>query len=327
MSGGASRLADTVYEAMQVRGDVMHKHRHALAQTAIDNFTHPVVLYNFKHKTLTQACTLHYIGALRVGAKWYTNVGLTSLPTHFHAKFNSRQYITEFIRSEDGKLGDALRMKVAVRPVRNEAREKRNDTTTILITGRRDVNPSFLGELPPYENPAIIASYARGEFYILQAADALTPSSIAILFLPLLLNLVPVSLIAHVKRSAMLGYILISDVLTCIPLLIKGAELISISTLRHRSVVTRLSASVNSSVSRSAVAESFGAECAAKEGFRSVGVVFVVIAMIVMVGGIAAEFFARRYAVDVRRRTFCKTGLEMGIGANHVGLFGVEYDK
>lgn len=300
---------------MQTRGDILNANRHELIQTAISNFSTPEVVYNTQHTTLTQTCTLHYLGAIRVKARWYTNIQLTNLPTHFHVPIFTRQYVTEFIHAKGGKLSEALRMKLPVRPAGDERRKMRNDTTTIIVTGRGDVNPSFFGRQLAQDNPAVIASLERGEFFILQAADSLTLSSIAILMLPLLLNLIPVSFIADVKRGTMFVYILLSDVLTCLPLLVKGAELISISSLRHRNIVTRVSSTVNGSVSESAAAELFGAECRAKREFWGIGVAFVTIAVGFMVGGIVAEFVARIYWRRVRKRAFM-TLLETGIGAS-----------
>lgn len=305
-----------LFNALQMRGDTVFNNIDAIQQQVIGNFSNPDFVYAFTYRTVTQTCILHSVGAIRVDEKWYTNTQITNLPRHHSPRLFSRQYITEFIRTENGVLTDPLRVSIPVRNEDGEERIVRDDTTTYITSVRGEGNPAFVGRLYPAENPAVLEALDSAGFYVQQAKDALAPSNAAILVLPLGLNLVPIALLADVDTITMLFYALLSDILTVIPLFIKGVELILISRQRHFSATTRITSPVNASASRSAVSEVWTAECRAKDDFLRPGVLFVVLAMVFMVGGIAAEVVARRYwrrhqfnATDMIRQTTKVVGL------------------
>lgn len=73
-----------------------------------------------------------------------------------------------------------------------------------------------------------------------QVEDAATLSIIANLGLPLLLNLILVALFTEGSANKLLAYILLSDLLTVVPIGIKVVELLLIHRARYRSGILRI---------------------------------------------------------------------------------------
>lgn len=282
----------------------------ALAQVVTDpnakNWTEAHAVFKSKHSTLSQKCDVTGIGAVRVNGLWYLKTDITNeLQSRFLANFR-RQVIMEYTRvGEDNKFADPLLMRLQKRlpdGVDPEVTppEVKEDTTTLLASFRGQADPSHFITISARNNPAVIDALGEGDFYVQQAQDALTPSGIAILILPLSLGLVPIALLANVGTLFMLFYTLMSDVLTVIPLGIKGVELINISNRKFQSTLLRISSSVNGTQSETSVAEFWAAQCTAHDNVRAAGIVFLSMAIVFMILGVSAEFIARR-AVKKRK--------------------------
>lgn len=99
----------------------------------------------------------------------------------------------------------------------------------------------------------------------------------------------------------MLLYTLFSDILTVIPLAIKGAELVYIGGLRHRTIAVRMTSAMNGTLSNSAGASLWAAECRATKRVRPLGFAFLTIALVFLTLGVWLEFWARQY-VKMRER-------------------------
>lgn len=78
---------------------------------------------------------------------------------------------------------------------------RRPYATSYEMWGGR-VGLSAIYEMPIAEAPALISALEDSELAADQAVDAMTPSNIAILALPMVLNVIPVALIADVSSRA-----------------------------------------------------------------------------------------------------------------------------
>ena len=303
--GGALLTERKVYEALFERGEIIRRNIRAVADAAIGNFSRPDVVHDFPYRTATSSCRLQLVAGTRVERDWFVLIQITNVPIRHHAPDYGRQYLEELVRTHvNGTLSWPLRMKL--RQIGNgKLGMWHNDTTTSINNRRWTANAGFLGRTPVRQNPAIERALERAEGDARRATDTKTASNTAILLLPLLLNFVPVSFFARVTAVAMLIYMLLSDVLTVLPLLIKGVEMIWISRQRHYAVVTTISSGVVGK-SPSSAGEIFAAECRAMDDVLVVGWVFVAVALVFMVGGVALELLAGNYCDGRGRKEAAK---------------------
>lgn len=292
---------DQLYEAVDSRGSILNRHMKQIVSRFKDvidvenNFTEAELPHRYEFTTERAQCVLHAACGVRVREHWYA-----ATPIHNRDKYENvldlqRQVINEYSRPVDGVLGDNLLFRAP--EYRNDGlpRVIREDTTTTIGSWRGAAHPNCFRRVELKNNPALADSLDKADHFIQQAEDALTLSGIAILVLPLFLNLIPVALLSNVTGTKMLIYVLLSDFLTCVPVLIKGIELIVISRSRYRAFTVRMTSNVDGLVAESAGAEVWAAECRAPDSSGTYGVIFVIVALVFIVIGVAGEVLARRY--------------------------------
>jgi len=178
------------------------------------------------------------------------------------------------------------------------------DTSTLSPT-KVDTDNSYLIE-DVSRNIAFRAALAKGDNEHQQAQDAEQVSNTAILLLPLAMNLVPVALIADVNTFGMLLYTALTDVLTTVPLCIKGVELINISKSKYTATSAQITGNRGlrgKGFNETQVAEAWVAQCTLKKknSHFQRGVIFVVLSISLMIFGVACEFFAKWWVKNRRR--------------------------
>lgn len=185
-------------------------------------------------------------------------------------------------------------MTLPLNPGSGTAHHVVTDATTSIATWQGAPHPSQFHSVNLEDNLALQAALDASDHHVRQLDDAVTPSNIAILALPLVLCLLPIALFADVRPKAMLLYAMLSDVLTALPMAIKGAELLSISKRRFAAHVTRLG-DTSSSNEISVAAELWVCVCRTRADTRPTGVAFVSVAIVTMVTGLVLEVVARRW--------------------------------
>lgn len=254
-------------------------------------------------------CYLTHIGAIRLNSLWYLSLGISNFPPFYHLPLYNRQYLTEFIHIDPtDRNTHAANQTMAVFNASSTKGPVYKNASTIFVRLRGDISPSSFVSIYPEHNPAIQESMDKASHNIQQVIDALSPSVLSLLFLPVTLTLIPISLISQVDSGMMLVYMLMSDVLTVVPLATKGFELIHISLMRHRTIATRVTTSLTGKKGAGAAAELWTAECQAEDHVLPCGIAFVLIALVFMVGGVVLELWAksfvarrikeRKYAID-----------------------------
>ena len=246
---------------------------------------------------------MHANAAVRFDDVWYLRVRF-AIQNHVPEKL--RQTIREFPTVINGSFSSPIPMCMQVK---NDPEERNFGTTELRVAkrfrqGRNIWNLSMFGVVDLYENPSLLTALDMFEKFTHLANDALAPSNIAILVLPLFLNLVPIALISNVNTSFMLFYTLLTDILTVILLGIKGAELISIGTSVHRSVAVRISSSIALPRSKAAAADMWVSECYASGKVRNWGVFFLVLSIVFMIFVIVLEVLAQVHMKRKRARMF-----------------------
>lgn len=289
---------DTLFDTIRNRAQALNSFAQDITDVVLGNWTNGFAIYEQPYGRLAQQCILNNIGAVRVNGKWHIITTFTNAPKEQTLRDFQRQYLMEYITiGEDGNLARPLQMRLPERPEEGEERVTFDNATTLLSSWGGKPTTSFFGILEIEDNLAIIDALDATDPYVQQAEDAVAPSNISILVLPLLLNLVPISLLAEVSSVFMFIYVLLSDVLTVIPLAIKGGELLFIGRKKERAVVLRLSGSLNGTLSETAAAELWAAECGANDNVEVVGIIFLTLSLTFLVIGIVAEFVSRVYVM------------------------------
>lgn len=291
-----------IFDAMGRRQSTLHKYRNSIANDVLGNWSEPDTNFAFRYTISSKQCTVHVAAGLRVGRKWYLGTTLTNTGRTRNVPLFGRQWLTEYLHTAcNGTRLEALLFSTRKRPPEgNGTHLVMRNTTTSLATGRGSLGPyAFLPQYPE-ENIALISAMDKSDRSIQQVDDALAPSSLAILLMPLALNLIPIALLADVQSLSMLLYTLMSDIVTVIPLSIKGVELIIIGRQHHISSAIRFTTSISGALSSSAGMEMWSAECRALDYVFPTGLAFLILAISFMIVGVALEFVAKYYLA--RRR-------------------------
>lgn len=240
-----------------------------------------------------QRCLLDFIGFVKLKGIWYIAERITNRKRRTIAESLKRQYLYEYIHPDEDVPSPTMFLV-------NNATGEREEATTAIYLSDGFERPSAFSDIVAAENLAIERAIELGDHRAQQADDATTPSNIAILALPLVMNLIPVALIADVNTVGMLLYTLLTDVLTAVPLAIKGVEVLQIGLRPTYAAISRITgATFELNAEQSGgdkLLEVWVSECRAETSLLSTGITLLVVALIAMVGGIIAEFVAKRWA-------------------------------
>lgn len=256
----------------------------------------------------SQICTHDFVGFAKLAGKWYVNNRITNRDPFLPLEQGQRIFATEL---DGGDLANLSTHHMNLVKLNCECKNANQTawldnawvrSNTALEYGAGAAFGSEFGNVFPADNVAVELALDRGNHNVELAFDATTPSNIAILALPLAMNVVPVALIADVNTFGMLVYTLLTDVLTAVPLAIKGVEVLLIGKKVKYSAVTRISGGnlwETDQQSEGKAAEIWVAKCVAEGNFITQGSILLAVALLFMVGGVAAEIVAKRW---VQRR-------------------------
>lgn len=239
----------------------------------------------------SQRCILYSASSVRVGGLWYIPTGITNRPQDEWLPSGERHYMVENMRVEGNRLVAAL-MTLPLNPVTGTEHEVETKSTTVLSRWGGAVEPSqFFPDLIT-DNSALEDALDEGQHFLQQVEDATTGSNIAILALPMVLSVIPFGLVTDITQKRMLVYALLSDIVTALPMFIKGVELVEISGRRFTSTVTRIG-DMNVAENMTVVSEIWGASCGSDDNVATTGVSFIVLALLSMIAGIVLEVYVR----------------------------------
>lgn len=278
---------------------IIKRNAERIARAAHTNFSNADAIFDWPYSTKTEDCTINVLGAYRIDHRWLLNIGITNERKENYTAEFSRHYLNEGI----GRNASVGTMRLPKRPP-NDAPNQTHvvlNATTMMVSHSGVAAPGVFKFIPLDENLSVRRALDKADLYSQQVSDATSPSSIAILVLPLFLNLIPIALLADVSTRATFLYALLSDVLTVIPLSIKGIELMSIGSDRFIGAVVRMSSASSGQLSAAAAAEMYGALCKPKRNVLPTGVAFLTTSLVFLVAGLAFEVAAKKYASRRRR--------------------------
>lgn len=262
-----------------------------------------------------QTCSVDDLLAYKVDNEWYIRAAATNYNPARSVADGERHYLMEFVpRSGNTSL-------IMVHPSTETGKLEYSSTLTEAWQGT-----GYGVESLEFDDTAMPLSMAYNENIISVdlASDAVTVSNIAILALPMAMSLIPVAFVADLNTLGMFAYILVTDVFSTIPFLIKGAELVHSSTPKQT-----ISTSFHGGNSTIGEAQIYVVVCRGENYFRNIGIAFITVAAVVMIVGVLLEVWAR--SVMKRRRRVAKDGEQVqgpfgfaAYGVTMKGLLGRE---
>lgn len=249
----------------------------------------PFTLLSRVHDRGAQTCSMEQMHAFRKAGKWFVRAAMTN-----HALFRFMPAWHRHILYEWVPRDFSSSLTMDIRRLSDE--EFETSTTVVAMWPGRGVTIRD-NNFEDADSP-IAQAYQQNIVTADLAADAVTPSNIAILALPLAMNLIPIAFIADLNSIGMLLYILMTDLFSVIPFLIKGVELYQSSTPKQPVVVALFSGDESDSELRV-----WSVECTPQRHFRTAGIAFIVISVLALIGGISLEIWANNYMTGKRRRS------------------------
>lgn len=297
-------LKTLLTDSMAIIGEAVHtmpdamKGPHSPVSRRLQNWTdetHPLADWDLRR--LSQTCEVQTISAYRINGTLHMLVDVTNRPVDQFVFDYERQLYMEWIRRD---FATSMKMTLPKLIPVNDTHDERGEdeySTTILAKWGGKIYLASHGQMTLDKNPAIKEALRQNTVAIDLAEDAITPSNIAILALPLTMNLIPVAFLAELSTFAMLAYIIFTDVFSTLPFLVKGVELInSVDHERRETVAFYLGTKEFGEI------EVWAASCKGEDRFHAIGVAFVVIAIVAIVVGILFEVFATMLMRRRRRK-------------------------
>lgn len=296
-------------EAFKDREAALVDNRFRIADVILGNWTEPDVVRAYQFETDSEHCSIYHEGGVKVANKWYLFTSITNKPMQEFLPLFERQLLTEMLHVADNGSLVPLHFSAQRRPIETDPNQTHrwvHDTTTTLFSDQGVTPLGRFQNIYPEEIPSLVSAMEESDLWIQQADDAITLSSLAILILPVCLNLIPIAILAPVKTSVLLLYTVMSDVVTVIPLGIKGLELINIAKLRNIASTIRITGFRNGTMSERAAMQIWVAECKANNNVGTLGIVFLTAAIVSLIVGVSLEFVAKAYMTKraLKRRLF-----------------------
>lgn len=254
-----------------------------------------------------QTCSVDNIFAYHVNGVWYLRAGVTNAPITESKPDYQRQFMQEFIPRNGTS---SLQM---VFP--NIKTGQLEQATTIV---ERWGSTGYAIEVESFDDPRspLALVYQQNLVAVDLASDAITISNVAILALPMVMNLIPLAFLADVHAFGMFIYIIVTDVFSTIPIFIKGVELIRSSQPTQNEAFAFFAGDADLGCMQSWVVQ-----CKGEGKFRNVGIVFIVVSLSATVMGVALELWAKRYMYW--KRAAAKDGREI---SGPFGKVALDYD-
>lgn len=233
-----------------------------------------------------QSCSMDSVFAYRKDAKWYLRAAMTNFPVDDDTLNWKRHLVQEWVPRDFGTS-----MQV-VHPLVYTDEMQLSTTVLSMLKGRIEQSTSTANDL---DDPitAVGRAYRDNLITVDIASDSVTASNIAILALPMLMSVIPVAFIADLNAVGVLLYVIVTDMFSSLPFLIKGIELVQSSSPRRQ--IVRAFHAGNETLGQ---VEVWAAECHGHVLFRNLGILFIVVALAAAVLGLSLEC----WAITIMRR-------------------------
>lgn len=260
-------------------------------------------LVHYRSDDRIHSCSVRSRAAFRIYGTWTIASTLTNAPRNIFKKERERLYLAEYLYIDGNDQVQAIPFSLKVAfdnnssqywqgsaAVPSNSSMRINVTDILSVWGGRPSSYQFGGKLIS-DNIGVKAALEKSRDMTRQVQDTRTASNAAILVFPIFLALLPLALFADVSDFVTIGYVIFTDFLSVLPLAIKGVELLIVG-LRSE-IATRTLIMGKLELNGTVIAETWAVKCRADSSLVTFGAVFITIAILAMVFGIALEFFAR----------------------------------
>lgn len=253
----------------------------AQAKTMSTKWKQAVPLSGWQYTTQEQVCQLERAAAFRSNGSWYLIASVTNSDVRATQAQGKRELLEEYV-SWDLKSPLSMYLKDS------NGNGAYFTTSHSVQAGAATISAFY--DMRYDANRALTGALKGTELAVDDASDALTPSNIAILALPLIMMFVPVAFIADVGGALSFLYVFFTDFMSAVPFIIKGVELVTTGTANTINSETWILGDKDLKA-----AESWVATCRGKNTFLIDGIIFIVVGVGAIIVGCTLEYMARRY--------------------------------
>lgn len=292
-------------DAFRDRSEQVRTVAEQIKKSTVSNWTHISFRGNDSIVLNSISCSVRFTSAVRVLGSWYIRTSLLSIPQSHWVKERDREIISEYIGVHNNTLV-VTNLTLPVNPVNGTEHRFQNDATTRIGFWNGASSTSSFYRQTAEENHAIKDAMDLARSSIQHADGALFWSNIAILVLPLFLNLIPVSLVTNIRSRLMMAVIIFGDILGALPMMTKGIEIITISEKSYLSIFTKMSDPSSDTPQTSHVisGELWVAQCNAKHDIGRTGMILVLIALASSIVGVFIELGVHLYGKQTQQKLF-----------------------
>lgn len=236
-----------------------------------------------------QVCEIESASSFIVDSTVYLKAFVSDQEPLSRVRDFGRQNVFEYINRD---FSHSLRMihrryQAGITPtLQNGSYE--NCTTVLQLTSGIIVPTMTLTEFEDPFSP-VARAYSLAMEANQRARDAVTTSNIAILALPMAMNLIPMAFVADFATIGTLIYVLLTDIISTLPIFLKGIELVLL-----RRPQNGLTSVYFAGDEKLGVIEIWNAKCQAAFIYGSAGTAFIATATFAMVAGVLLELWALR---------------------------------
>lgn len=300
----ASRHGELPPRFFETGKEILQNGRRALTSAAFtlslprsDNWTDPngpfEMVYEGNIRLGRQTCSMEALRAYRKNSQWYIQATMTN---HRQTRFmpdGERHTIREWVPQS---YNTSLQM--VQHNFYNSSHLELSTTILATWAGFATVLTPLSFDDASISHWTISQAYSRNEVSVDLASDSITASNIAILALPMAMTIIPAAVLTDLNTVGLISYVVLTDLISAIPFLVKGIELIQSSA--PRSPAVSASYGGNEEFGEMLV---FAVECTGNSQFRSKGIAFVIAAVTAMVIGVVLEIWSHFHMT--RRKAKC----------------------
>jgi len=261
------------------------------------NWTRAHLYQTYIYKDTFDVCHLTRLAAVRVDGKWAIHAAITNHKQSSYKEPGRRENLIEYLHLGASGTLEPLPMVLQERlNGNNEAgRFIRNASTLLEVRGGVQGTSLFDDRSIPADNSAILSAIRLRKHQRQQAHAYTLPSQISILFLPIITSLIPASMFVDLTSPLIYLYAVMKDILSAIPPIIKGVELILFGRgIKPQATRTRVYGGLTET--DIAVAETWFAVCNANQRVVLIGQALIIAAVVLSTTGIVLNRIFMRLA-------------------------------
>lgn len=312
----SKNLIESIEDLNKTLGDVgldVVKNYDVPWETARGNDAYPVT--DTRIVTIRKCRAYRAIG-YRVNGTWGIGASVFRYPYDYNAADWNKTSITEFLTVKNNSLSQHKFWS----PVCNTDRNATDWVHGTAIeegwvgTVRWDHDPKGSDSKTEFieTHYGLIDALGAGEKQKEILQDSGTLSNIAVLMLPGALTLFPIGLFQEVGLGTVIMFSIATDVVSVLPVLIKGIEMVVYGVRKYYGLVSEFTGS--SEINELGVAQVYPAVCEFQSWIKNLGIALICIAIFLMILGISLEFISLWNAKRKRK---------LGEQGENVGLLGI----